>query len=210
MPRKEWRYKNRYCWNSNLSEELFLNLLKLYCHGHNCSKATKILGRYAKRFTKETLSRQTANKYYLLFNDYLYWLLPEEQQFAHVPLDRAEDANPKTQEYAPEYNSLLILLGLYQAFYGKIDYRDEINNTLLGYKTQDMHAILTKFSKSKRGFPLETFCGHFAFCMWLVKIKELYPEEHPPRALYVHMKENMQQAPIGTFYMESVRIVRSC
>jgi len=208
LPRKYWTMKNRYCWNANLGEDMFLCLLKLYCEGRNCSQATRIIARYARRHCVKALSRQTASRYYLLFGDYCYAALPQEYDFLHVDLERGEQALAD-RDYSDGYSQQLILMALHQTLYGKLEWNDTINKLLISNKTQDVYNDLVMQSKSKHGIPIETFCAHFAFCMWQSLIQTLRPGVHPSRALYVYMKELMEESPIGSFEMRRIRLVRN-
>ncbi|MBL4617745.1 MAG: hypothetical protein JKY46_08610 [Robiginitomaculum sp.] len=207
MPRKYWQQKNRYCWNSNLDEEMFLCLVKLYCKGHSCSKAARVIQRYARVKQTRTISRQTINRYFLLFGDYLYAKLPRKYQFAHVKLEGGEAF--AGVEIPEEYTIQLIIMALHQALYGKLDYRDQINKILISSATPESYAQLVKLSKSKRGIPITAFITHFTLCLWLMLVKTTHPDQDPSTALFEMMIAFFEEAPIGTFELRSIRLVRN-
>lgn len=208
MPRKFWKQKNRYCWNTNLSEDIFRALLKLYCTGYSCSDAARIIERYARRYAFKKVSRQTANRYYLLFGDYLYAMLPEPYKFADIELEESE-GGPGNTKYPENYDRQLIIMSLHQALYEKLDRKDKINKTLIGVKTQDIHKLLQTLSRSKRGIPITAFSAHYSLCFWLLLIQGIRPDESPSKALFHYLIETMEEFPIGTFEMASIRIVRA-
>ena len=208
MPRKAWIQKNRYCWNANLSEDTFLRLLRLYCTGYTCSDAARILTRFAKMYDVKKISRQTANRYYLLFGDYLYAMLPEEYRFADLELESEEGAL-EVSDAPPHYETQIILMGLYQAFYNKLDYRDEINKTVVGNTTQEIHKLLATLSRAKRGIPIKAFAGHFSLCIWLLLIQAIRPGESPAKALFELVRDTMEESPIGTFELTSIRVEKN-
>lgn len=207
MPRKYWQQKNRYCWNSNLDEDMFLCLVKLYCKGRSCSQAARIIRRYARKNQIKSISRQTINRYFLLFGDYLYAKLPKEYQFAHVKLEGGEEF--AGVELPEEYTIQLIIMALHQALYGKLDYRDQINKILISSATPESYAQLVKFSKSKRGIPITAFITHFTLSLWLMLVKTTHPNQPPAKALFEVMIGFFEEAPIGTFELRSIRLIRN-
>lgn len=207
MPRKAWKQKNRYCWNSNLNEEMFLVLLRLYCTGYTCSHAARIIARYGRRYSREKISRQTVNRYYLMFGDYLYELLPDRYKAEHIPLEPDDDM-PDDEEARQRYIALVILAAVHQVLYEKLDYDDHIYKIITSNQTFQIDKVLKKLSKSKRGYPLETFSVHFAFCLWYFLIQHIRPGEPTWKALYEVMKEALKAEPLDIRYNRSLRIVK--
>lgn len=207
MPRKKWIWKNRYCWNSNLEEPLFLRVLRLYCRAISASKAARILKRHDRRFGDGKLSRQGVTRYYLLFGDYLYDLLPQDYRFAELELDDGDDSRAMTDSEA--YETQLILMALRHVLYDKTAWNDPMNKTLIGNATQPIHAILKDMSWARRGIPMETFCGHFAYAMWLILIEAYKPDQKSTHALFEFLVEIFEARPIGSFELTSIRLVRN-
>lgn len=207
MPRKEWVWKNRYCWNSNLDEALFLRMLRLYCRGVSASRAARILARHHRRFDTGKLSRQSLTRYYLLLGDYLYDLLPPDYKFADLVLDEGNGENNGAERDA-DYDIQLILMALRHILYDKVAWNDPMNKALIGNSTQAIHAILKEHSIARRGIPAETFCTHFAYAMWRILIEAYKPDQRPAHALYEFLTEILEARPIGSFELLSVRLVR--
>ena len=212
MPRKFWKQKNRYCWNSNLSEEVFLCLLRLYCTGYNCSQATRIIGRYARRYSRKRISRQTANRYYLLFGDYLYEMLPDWLKVENIdlePFGEKEFGTALDAQDPKSKNAVVILTALHRALYNKLAWNDPINQIAVGVSVQAIYELLTVFSRSKRGYPLETFCCHYAYCIWCILIMDARQGEPVWKTLFNYLRDSMKTRPIGTFHLNSIRIVQT-
>ena len=207
MPRREWEWKNRYCWNNNLDERSFLRLLELYCSGKTCTGAAATIKAEAARRRLKPISRQSANRYYLLFGDYLYAMLPEQYRFTEIELELAEGL-PEGMAFPEGYVTQLVLMAFHRALYDKLDHTDPINKVLLGNTTQETFEVLARQSRSRRGIPVETFCAHMAFTLWHSIMKEEQPGRDPGRALFALMKETLKPHPIGSFEMFSYRLVR--
>ena len=205
MPRTHWEWKNRYVWNSNLEEDVFLRILKLYCQGVTCTKAAKQLARHALMFGSRKISRQTINRYYLLLGDYLYTMLPDELKFAHQVPDDFDENDPV---YNAEYFIQQSIMNLHHTLYEKVHYKDSINNTLLTNKTQDIYLFIKQQSRERRGIPLETFANHFALSFWYLFIPYHYPDEDRGKALYKHMQLLLEENPLGSFELIQIRLVR--
>lgn len=206
MPRKYWAWKNRYCWNSNLDEAAFLRILKLYCQGFTCSKAARFLARHERIYGVKKVSRQTINRYYLMFGDYLYFMLPDELKFAHQLPDDFDENDPG---YDAEYFIQQSIMNLHHTLYEKVNYRDSINNTLLTNKTQLMYTLIKNQSQDRCGLPLKTFANHFTLSFWYLLIPAIYPNETRSKALYKHMKALLEESPLGSFEMTKIRIERN-
>ncbi|WP_262694685.1 hypothetical protein [Kordiimonas aquimaris] len=207
MPRAFWAWKNRYCWNSNVREGVFLSLLKYQCLGKSCSEATRLINERAKKRGEKGISRQSANRYYLLFRDYLYAMLPHQYKFTDVELELAKGL-PEGTTFPDGYVTQLVVMAMHQALYNRLDRNDPINKVLLGNTTQETYELLIRQSRSKCGIPIETFCGHMAYVLWISIMKEEQPDKDPGLALYREVKSTMIKHPIGSFEMRTTRLVR--
>lgn len=167
-----------------------------------------MIGEEAGEEDRKGISRQSANRYYLLFGDYLYAMLPEEYQFADIELELAKGL-PEGMAFPDGYVTQLVVMALHQALYERLDHNDPINKVLLGNTTQETFEILSRQSRYKRGIPIETFCAHMAFVLWQSIVKEEHPNELPGRALFELMKETITEHPIGSFELISIRLVRN-
>ena len=134
MPRKAWKQKNRYCWNSNLNEEMFLVLLRLYCAAYTCTRAKDVVARYAKRHSQRQISRQTINRYYLMFGDYLYELLPDQYRVENFPLEPDDDM-PTDEGERQRYVALQVLLHVHWVLYDRLAASSPANAILISNKT---------------------------------------------------------------------------
>ena len=207
MPRKFWKQKNRYCWNSNLDEEMFLVLLRLYCIGYTCSRAARIIARYARKYRRNRISRQTINRYYLMFGDYLYEMLPDKFKVENFPLEPNEDT-PADDEQRRLYNANVVLISLREVLYDRLEWDDAANQILIGISTAPLHLLLSALSKARRGYPLETFNAHFAYCVGSILISDVRPDEPRWRALYDVMRDTLESEPLDVRYNRSLRILK--
>lgn len=203
MPRKHWVMKNRYCWNATLDEEAFLRILKLYTRGRTASHSARVIARHASRFGARKVSRQAINRYHLLFGDYLYAMLPDSLKFAHQLPD---DFDPDDPEYNADYFIKQSIMNLHHTLYEKVGYRDPVNDSLLTNKTQDMYKFIKRQSQARCGLTLETFANHFALSFWHLYIRAIDPLQPIGRALYEHLKATMEEYPLGSFEMLSIRL----
>jgi len=208
LPRAFWDWKNHYCWNSNLDERTFLRLLQLYCHGVTCSKATTTIKEEAGKRGFKPISRQSVNRYYLLFGDYLFAMLPEAYRFTEIELALA-DGLPEGMEFPDGYVQQLVAVAMHNVLYDRLDHNDPINKALIGNTTQETHDMMARQSKAMRGIPLETFWVHLAFNFWHSIMKEEQPKTDPGKALFKLMKQTLKQHPIGSFELRSTRLVRN-
>ncbi|TVZ39768.1 hypothetical protein P886_4176 [Alteromonadaceae bacterium 2753L.S.0a.02] len=64
--------RNRYCINSNLNEEQFLFVIKLWCRNYSVSKATNLAKRWSSLFSQPTISRQSISRYFIALGDRLW------------------------------------------------------------------------------------------------------------------------------------------
>lgn len=103
----------------------------------------------------------------------------------------------------------LVAVAIHNVLYDKLDWDDPINKVLIGNTTQETFDMLVQLSRSKCGIPLETFWVHLAFSFWHSIMKEEQPDTDPGKALFNLMKETMRENPIGSFYLESMRLVRN-
>ena len=209
MPRKEWIQKNRYCWNSNLDEDAFLRLLRLYCAGRPCSRAARVLARYARRYDAQKVSRQTVNRYCLLFGERLYDLLPEQFKDADLGT-QFRLAGRGRKRIAPEQLEppRLLLRIAHGVLYEKFQRDDAFNEALIGRVTVPLHDEFKVLSKGKRGMPVETFAAHFAFTAWMLLLAQLQPDEPTPRVLFELMKNEFEESPLDTRSHDAVRLVK--
>lgn len=209
MPRKFWVQKNRYCWKSNLTEQEFLCLLRLYGVGYTCTKSAVIMARYARRFGCRKVSRQTINRYFLLFGDYLYGMLPERFQVENIPLEPpGEDEGDLAQMPKHEMNALVVLSAVHGVLYERLAWNDDINKIILSNKTHPVFHWLKAFSRAKRGYPIETFCAHFAYSQWSLLISSLRPDEPIWKALFALMRDAMEEHPLDMRTHRSLRILK--
>ena len=185
-----------------------MRLLQLYCHGVTCSKATTTIKEEAGKRGFKPISRQSVNRYYLLFGDYLFAMLPEAYRFTEIELALA-DGLPEGMEFPDGYVQQLVAVAMHNVLYDRLDHNDPINKALIGNTTQETHDMMARQSKAMRGIPLETFWVHLAFNFWHSIMKEEQPKTDPGKALFKLMKQTLKQHPIGSFELRSTRLVRN-
>lgn len=181
-------------------------MLKLYCYDRTCTRAANVIARFAKRFDSKKISRQTINRYYLLFGNYLYTLLSGDQKFAHIELEKEEGF--EDVDFPPKYVFKLVLTALHNVLYNKLAYDEPLNKILIGNTTQEAHKRLKNSSLLRRGISRQSIGLHFTLCVWLDKMTVDYEKQHPSRALFASLREKMEERPIGAFYMPDYRLVR--
>lgn len=184
-----------------------MRLLELYCAGESCSKAARIIKSEAEKQGLKPISRQSANRYYLLFGDYLFAMLPEAYRFTEVKLALADDL-PDGTVFPEGYVQHLVAVALHNVLYDKLDRDSPINKVLVGNTTQETFDMMAKQSRAMRGIPLETFWVHLAFNFWYSIMKEEQPGQDPGAALFELMKATLREHPIGSFELRSTRLVR--
>ena len=204
MPRKFWKQKNRYCWNSNLSEEVFLLLLRLYCMGSTCSYAARVVERCCRRFGGTKVSRQTVNRYFLMFGDYLYEMLPDRHKPERFTLELGDDA-PADPEQRQLMAAAHVLGGIYLALYEKLDHTDPVNQIIIHRGTVAIHDYLKACSRDRRGYPVHTFSAHFALCAWFFLAQSLRTNEAFHKALYGLLKATLEDQPLDPRHNRSLR-----
>ena len=134
-----------------------------------------------------------------MFGDYLYEMLPDRFKVENFPLELDEDT-PADEEVRRIYHANVVLISLRQVLYDRLEWDDEVNKILIGSATAPLHHVLSALSKARRGYPLETFNAHFAYCVWTILISDVRPGEPIWRALYNLMKDTLEAEPLDVRY----------
>lgn len=105
MPRKNYTPKNRYCKNSNLSEDIFLVVLWYYLQTAPATEAHTAI-KQDKRFAGNEPSERTISAYYKKIGEFL---------FRNTFLVLAHEVNEKLDkielEYPVEYENIVVGVG---------------------------------------------------------------------------------------------------
>ncbi|MGH1432545.1 MAG: hypothetical protein ACRBB4_15690 [Neptuniibacter sp.] len=64
MPRKIYKQKNRYVYNANLSEEVFLGVLEGWCHHETAADTAERVSKWALGNGDKSISRESVSKYF--------------------------------------------------------------------------------------------------------------------------------------------------
>ena len=72
MPRKKYTAKNKYVWNSNISEEILLRILLGWCEHEISSETAKWVSQWASANGHNPITRESVSRYFNEFGAHLW------------------------------------------------------------------------------------------------------------------------------------------
>ena len=176
MPRAAYTPKNRYCWNSNVSEAMFLAILNQWCRGQTATKAVSVVNRWARLNGGRKVSRQTVNNY---FNRIAFKLRTERYE----QIDEMNYGERPTDSLYAEYPKY---------FYDEL-WRIGVNP--MSSRQGPAIRVLQPRSKKMRGFRRLKRFNHLAYA-YLYKEFEQETDQDTAREMYIFMEDWLRKSPI--------------
>ena len=162
---RSYKPKNRYCRRTKITEPVFLAILRIYARGHSVNDAVKVLERWCRRSSENTVSRQAINGFFLKFGKRLW-------EISGYPFFRDRKAMIRYlyNERVPEPSELSEIEDARAYIYANIDIRD-MRKVLAELSIEDsVHRLqgifdrrprlferMVNLSKAAKGLPPDTF-----------------------------------------------------